>query len=189
MKIRTFCSSIGVAAIALATATLSTGCVSRPITNPAPSHVVSIVGSGKKLGVTQDPLTQLYQLGYASVFGGLLTVPVVSSIEGAGTNQLLVMHTPDVVARYEIGGKATFFGSAGSTYTVAVGSGACNTLLGGQSPPVNVGYWTNSAVGLSQTLPANSGSLPANTTTTSTGTNGVVTTVKSVVVNQGVPGF
>ena len=164
------------------------GCASRPVSNPAPSHVVSIVGSGKKLGITQDPLTQLYQLGYASVFGGLLTVPVTFGFDQAHTN-MLVIRTPNVVARYEIGGKATFFGSAGTTYTVAVGTEACNTLLGGQSPPMNLGYWTNSAVGLSQTLPANSGSLPANTTTTSTGTNGVVTTVKSVVVNQGVPGF
>lgn len=171
-----------------AASVLLAGCVSRPISNPAPSHVVSIIGSGKKLGVTQDPLTQMYQLGYASLFGGLLTVPVTVSYDPTHTNELN-MRTPNVVARYEIGSKATFFGSAGSTYTVAVGTEACNTLLGGQSPPMNLGYWTNSAIGLSQTLPANSGTLPSDTSTTTTSTNGVVTSVVSKIVNQSAPGF
>ena len=153
-------SLITVAAIA-AVGVMFTGCAATPLAQkPVTTHVVHIAGSGKKLGLVEDPVTGQYSLGYQSIFVGITTVPVTTAMN---TNGTVVFITPDAVASYEIAAKNGIFGSGGSTYTVAVGQSAVATLLGGQHPPVNLGYWTNSATSGTVSLPttANAAAQPA----------------------------
>jgi hypothetical protein len=133
-----------------AIAGLAAGCAATPLaTRPVTSHVVHIAGSGKKLGLVQDPVTGQYSLGYQSLFIGVTTVPITTAMDTNGTLRFI---EPDAVASYEIAGKGGYFGAAGSTYTVAVGPNAVQTLIGGQHLPINSQLWTNSSVNLA-TLP------------------------------------
>ena len=137
---------LGLFAIA---AVFMSGCAATPLaTKPVSTHVVHIAGSGKKLGLVQDPVTGQYSLGYQSIFVGVTTVPITTAMDTNGTIHFI---EPDAVASYEIAGKGGYFGSAGSTYTVAVGPNAVQTLLGGQHVPINGTYWTNQAA--NATLP------------------------------------
>ena len=130
-------------------AALLSACAATPLaTKPVSTHVVHIAGSGKKLGLVQDPVTGQYSLGYQSIFVGVTTVPITTAMDTNGTIHFI---EPDAVASYEIAGKGGYFGSAGSTYTVAVGPNAVQTLLGGQHVPINGTYWTNQAA--NATLP------------------------------------
>lgn len=124
---------------------LLSGCVASPLaTHPVTTHVVHIAGSGKKLGVVQDPVTGQYSLGYQSIFVGVTTVPITTAMDTNGVVQFI---EPDAVASYEVAGKNGIFGSAGSTYTVAVGQGAVQTMLGGQHVPINGQFYgTNNIV-------------------------------------------
>lgn len=155
----------GATAAGLAAA-LAAGCSSTTLaTRPVTTHVVQVVGSGKKLGLVQDPVTAQYSLGYQSILIGLMTVPITTAMDTNGAVKYLV---PDAVASYEIAGKAGFFGGAGSTYTVAVGPNAVGTLLGGQHPPINGALWTNLNINVTSLPLANS---PVPYTTISTGSN------------------
>jgi hypothetical protein len=132
-------------------AALAAGCAATPLaTKPVTSHVVHIAGSGKKLGLVQDPVTGQYSLGYQSLFIGVTTVPITTAMDTNGTLRFI---EPDAVASYEVAGKGGYFGAAGSTYTVAVGPNAVQTLIGGQHLPINSQLWTNSSLNLA-TLPA-----------------------------------
>jgi len=116
------------------------GCAATPLaTKPVTTHVVHIAGSGKKLGLVQDPVTGQYSMGYQSIFVGVTTVPVSISQD---TNGTITYIEPDVVASYEIAGKTGIFGSGGSTYTVAVGKQAVQTMLGGGHPPINTQFYS-----------------------------------------------
>jgi len=163
---------VGVAACVLATAILGTGCASN--TNLKTPHVYQASGKGIKLGVVQDPVTGQYSLGYQSIFAGAMVVPINVAV---GTNGEVSAVVPDAVMSYEISGKPTFFGSGGSTVTFAVGPNAVGTLLGGQHPPINAPYWTNSSTGVS-TLPINGAVTP--TVTSLVGTN---STTSPIVIN------
>lgn len=124
-----------IGAALMAAVTLLTGCQATNLaTHPVTTHVVHIAGSGKKLGIVQDPVTGQYSLGYQAIFIGVTTVPITTAQD---TNGAVHFIEPDAVASYEIAGKNGIFGSAGSTYTVAVGQNAVQTLLGGQHIPVN----------------------------------------------------
>ena len=155
---------------------LTTGCNTIPSTT---SRVIQGAGKGIKLGLVQDPVTSQYSLGYQSLYLGTMIVPIFAVQPTNGGP--VVVTTPDAVMSYEIGGKATFFGSASSTCTFAVGVNACQTLLGGQHPPVNLGWWTNSATGLSTTLPVAGAPVPTVTSTT-TGTNGASNSTQTPIV-------
>jgi hypothetical protein len=65
--------------------------------------------------------------------------------------------------------------------TFAVGQNAVNTLLGGQHIPINGSYWTNSATGLSQSLPISGTGQPLAVSTTTTGTNSISKAVPVVI--------
>jgi len=148
---------IGAAALLAAVVTLN-GCAVTPLASkPVTTHVVHVAGSGKKLGIVQDPVTGQYSLGYQSIFVGITTVPITTAQDTNGTIHFI---EPDAVASYEVSAKPGWFGSAGSTYTVAVGQNAVQTLLGGQHPPVNAQYWTNANINVT-TLPTVSNPLPA----------------------------
>jgi hypothetical protein len=139
-------ATMTIAALCLcASVVLFTGCAATPLaTKPVTTHVVHIAGSGKKLGIVQDPVTGQYSLGYQSIFVGVTTVPITTAMD---TNGVVHFIEPDAVASYEIAGKNGIFGSAGSTYTVAVGENAVQTILGGQHSPVNAGFYgTNNIV-------------------------------------------
>ena len=147
MKISTLLCLAAVAALALTQA----GCTATNLaTKPVSTHVVHIAGSGKKLGLVQDPVTGQYSLGYQSVFVGVTTIPITTAQDTNGTIRFI---EPDVVTSYEIAGKGGFFGSAGSTYTVAVGTQAVQTLLGGAHVPINGTYWTNQAANHTLAVP------------------------------------
>lgn len=161
---------IGVAACVLAAITLASGCASDP--NKHTSRVVGGAGKGYKIGIGENAVSQLYELGLQDVDMAAMVVPITEIISSNGVATVV---TPDAILSAEYGGKATFFGSGSSTYTIAVGVNACNTLLGGMHMPINSPYWTNSAVGLSQTLPAASP-----TTTSITNSNGTATTSSPV---------
>lgn len=164
--------TIGVAACVLATVILGTGCASN--TNLKTPHVFQASGKGIKLGIVQDPVTGQYSLGYQSIFAGAMVVPINVSVNTNGEVNAIV---PDAVMSYELSGKPTFFGSGGSTVTFAVGPNAVGTLLGGQHPPINSPYWTNSSTGVS-TLPVNGAVTP--TVTSIVGTN---STTSPTVIN------
>ena len=167
-------SSVTLAAVA---ATLVAGCASGLNTKTA--HVFQAGGKGIKCGVVQDPVTGQYSLGYQSLYLGTMMVPIFA-VESTNGGPVIVT-TPDAVMSYEVGGKGTFFGSGSSTCTFAVGSNAVQTLLGGQHVPINSPYWTNSAAGLSSSLPLNSTVTPTVTSTITT-TNGTSTTVQAPIV-------
>lgn len=131
---------------------LFTGCQATSLAaHPVTTHVVHIAGSGKKLGIVQDPVTGQYSLGYQSIFVGVTTVPITTAQD---TNGVVHFIEPDAVASYEIAGKNGIFGSAGSTYTVAVGQSAVQTLLGGQHLPVNGEFYsTNNVIPVQVSIP------------------------------------
>ena len=155
---------------------LMPGCASG--LNSKTAHVFQGAGKGLKLGVVQDPVTGQYSLGYQSLYLGTMLVPIfaVQSTNGGP----VVVTTPDAVMSYEVGGKGTFFGSASSTCTFAVGPNAVGSLLGGQHLPINSPYWTNSATGNS-TLPLN-GTVTPTVASTVTNTNGSSSTVQAPIV-------
>jgi hypothetical protein len=127
--------------VAIAAVALFTGCQATSLaTRPVSTHVVHIAGSGKKLGIVQDPVTGQYSLGYQSIFIGVTTVPITTAQDTNGTIHFI---EPDAVASYEIAARPGLFGTAGSTYTVAVGPNAVQTLLGGQHQPINGVLWVN----------------------------------------------
>lgn len=140
-------------------ALLMTGCQATSLAkNPVTTHVVHIAGSGKKLGVVQDPVTGQYSLGYQSIFVGITTVPITTAMD---TNGVVHFIEPDAVASYEISGKNGIFGSAGSTYTVAVGQNAVQTLLGGQHLPVNGGFYGTNNIVVQPVMPTATAPVPA----------------------------
>lgn len=104
------------------------------------AHVYHISGDGTSLGLTQNPTTQAYELGLKRVHTTLSIVPIVWQTNGTG-NILAVV--PDTVLSDEINGRSTIFGGAGGTITLAVGTNAVQTLLGGQHYPINQGSGTN----------------------------------------------
>ncbi len=176
-------STIGVAAFALATITLPTGCASNAsklLASPPPSHIVHLVVSGKKGSIGYDTMTGQAAIGYGSVYASLTTIPIYSSTDTNGQLRLLV---PPANISYEIAGKGIMFGSAGSTFTLATGDGVL-TQIGGEHQPINEGFYgTNNLMTYSQLTTATGASTPVGTKTTSvttgTGTNAVTTTTTS----------
>ena len=165
-------------ALLAAAALMFAGCaLNKNIKTP---HVVQGAGKVLQFGVVQDPVTGQYSLGYRSGFLGGMVVPVMAVVNPS--NGAVTFVTPDAVMSYELGGRGTFFGNAASTVTFATGPNATQTLLGGMHLPINSPYWTNSAAGLSQTLPLAGVLTPTvGTTTTTTGTNGTATTTSTTV--------
>ena len=131
-----------IASLLTVTVTL-TGCQTSIATRPVTTHVVQVVGTGKKLGIVEDPVTGMYSAGYQSIMVAITTVPVETAQD---TNGMIKFITPDAVASYEINGQSGLFGKAGSTYTVAVGPKAVDTLLGGMHLPVNENIVTGEVV-------------------------------------------
>jgi hypothetical protein len=165
------------AAAALAAGALAAaGCASN--LNLKTPHVYQASGKGIKFGVVQDPVTGQYSIGCQSLYAGGMLVPITVAV---GTNGQVNAVVPDAVMSYEIGGKGTFFGSAESTVTFAVGPNAVATVLGGQHAPINEPYWTNAASGLTSSLPLSSTVTPATASTTTQGTNSSATTTPIVI--------
>ena len=157
-------TSIGVALVAAVTIALGTGCANQ--LNGRTAHVFQASGKGIKFGIVQDPVTGQYSFGYQSIFAGAMVVPIMAVQDTNGGPVQIT--TPDAVMSYELGGKGTFFGSGDSTVTFAVGPNAVQTILGGQHPPINSPYWTNSASGLSTTLPTVGSPTPVAVSTSGT---------------------
>jgi|GEM_PF-2577986 len=127
-----------------AIATLFAGCSSTDLLkHPSTTHIVDAKLSVKKLGAVQDPVSGQYSLGYQSGFVGLTTIPITTAMDTNGTIHFIV---PDATISYEVGGKSGIFGSGGSTYTLAVGQNAVQTLLGGQHFPINGGFYSTNNV-------------------------------------------
>jgi hypothetical protein len=104
------------------------------------AHVYHLSGDGTSLGITQNPATQAYELGLKRVHTTMTIVPVIWSTNNVGG---LVAIVPDSVISDEINGRSTIFGGAGGTITVAVGSNAVQSILGGGHQPINAGSGTN----------------------------------------------
>jgi hypothetical protein len=163
------------AACGLAIITLALGCSTDP--NKKTVRVFQAAGSGRKVGLVQDPVTGQYSLGYQSVILAGMIVPITITTTSNG----VVATCPDAVMSYEVGAKPYFFGSAECTITCATGANAVQTLLGGQHVPINEPYWTNSATGLASSLPLNSTVTPTVTSTITT-TNGSVSATTPIVI-------
>lgn len=121
---------------AVSAAVLATGCAS----NPSKSHVVRAVATGTKFGVTQNPTTGVYELGIQRVQTELVTIPVYSCTNASGQ---IVLVTPDTVSRYEVNTHSAVFGNAALTSSLATGSNAVTTAVGGATPPINTATGTN----------------------------------------------
>lgn len=113
------------------------GCAS----NPDLSHIRRAVGTGTKVGITQNPGTGAYELGVSRVQIEYTSIPVVFSTNSANQLQAVI---PDVVSRYEVATHSAIFGNAGLTSTLATGTNAVNTAVGGSTPPINNGVGTGS---------------------------------------------
>ena len=114
---------------------LGAGCQS----SPSKSHVIRVVGTGTDFGINQNPVTGFYELGLKRVQTEVTTVPVIWT-NGA-------FYIPDVVERYEVNTHSSIFGNAALTSTMATGSNAVLTSLGGASQPINAN------TGVSNNLP------------------------------------
>jgi hypothetical protein len=130
---------------------LLAGCTTDP--NKHTARVIGGAGKVVKGGIGENPVTGLYELTVQDGDEAAMVVPITEVVSSNGAVNVII---PDAVLSAEYGGKATFFGSGSSTYTIAVGPNAVNSLLGGMHVPINSPYWTNSAVGLSQSLPLGS---------------------------------
>lgn len=126
-------------AFALLTCLGFSGCA----TSPSKSHIVHIAGVGTKGGIVQDPVTGMYSLGLQRVQADLLTIPIMFSTNKDGT---IVVILPDVVASYEVSSHSPIFGNVGATMTMATGTNAVWTVLGGQHQPINEGVGTGSNI-------------------------------------------
>ncbi len=104
------------------------------------AHVYTISGDGTSMGITQNPATQLYELGLKRIHTHLTIVPIVFQTNAAGTITAVI---PDTVVSDEINGRNSIFGGAGGTITVATGTNAVQTMLGGGHVPINEGSGTN----------------------------------------------
>lgn len=122
---------LALAAVALLMA-VGTGCA----TAPSSGHVIRAVATGTKLGVTQNPVTGAYELGFERIQTELITTPVLFTNGG--------YVSPDVVSGYEVSSHSAVFGNVGLTSTMAVGTNAVATMLGGQHTPINAGVGTGS---------------------------------------------
>ena len=169
-------TSIGVAACVLATATLLTGCAGQSLLqHPVTTHVVQISGKVINAGVVEDPVTGQNSLGYKT---GWLTVTTIPLTVYSDTNGAAHYAVPPVCLSFEVAGKGILFGSAGSTYTLATGDSAVNSMLGGNHLPVNNGFYGPNNM---MTYAAPGAVANPVATTTSTGTNGSVTTAPIVI--------
>lgn len=118
--------------VAVISVSILAGCA----TNPSKSHIVRGVGTGTSLGISQNPGTGLYELGFKRAQIEFVTIPVVF------TNGVFVV--PDVNSRYEVSTHSAVFGNAALTSTLATGTNAVNTAVGGTTPPINTGVGTGS---------------------------------------------
>lgn len=104
------------------------------------AHVYTISGDGTSVGITQNPATQAYELGLKRVHTHLSIIPIVFQTNSLGVISCVI---PDVVVSDEINGRNSIFGGAGGTITVATGTNAVQTILGGGHVPINEGTGTN----------------------------------------------
>lgn len=104
----------------------ATGCVGR---SPSSGHIVRIDAVGTKVGIGQNPATGVYELGIMRVQTELTTIPVFF------TNG--EYRVAPAVMSYEANAHSAVFGNAAVTSTIATGSNAVNSTLGGQHPPIN----------------------------------------------------
>lgn len=103
---------------------------------PSAGHVVKLIGKGTKGGITENPVTGSYEIALQRVQMELITIPLAYATNKDGGVYVVI---PDVVDRVEALGKNSVFGNAGDTWTLATGSNSVNTLVGGQTTPVNGG--------------------------------------------------
>jgi hypothetical protein len=110
--------------------------------SPSKSHVYMAAGTGTSLGINQNPATQAYELGAKRAQIGAVILPVWAN----PTNGTMMY--PETSFRYEIVAKSGVFGNAGMTWTFATGDKSVQTLLGGNSPPINQGMASNNPVNI-----------------------------------------
>jgi hypothetical protein len=104
------------------------------IPSPSKAHIVRVVSTGTKFGLTQNPNTGIYELGLQRVQVEMTTVPVF------WTNG--IFSAPDAVMRYEVNTHSSIFGNAALTSTLATGTNAVNSSVGGATPPINASTGT-----------------------------------------------
>lgn len=123
-------------ACACVAATALTGCKSTPDTT---SHIWQIGGTGTKAGIVQDPITGMYSVGLQRVQIVNTIIPCRVITNSAGEQKFI---TPDVNASYEVSGHNAIFGNVGLTETLATGTNAVATILGGNHQPINANVGT-----------------------------------------------
>lgn len=104
------------------------------------AHVWTASQDGTTVGVTENPTTQLYELGVKRVHSHVTMIPIIFETNNVGNIRAVI---PDVVVSDEINARSGIFGGAGGTITVATGTNAVGTLLGGGHVPINEGTGTN----------------------------------------------
>lgn len=124
-------SLVLVASAALAASLLS-GCAGLPHDT---AHVYRLDATGNKLAVSQNPVTGLYEVGWQRVQSEYTQVPVIWT---NGT-----FYIPTTLMRYEANAHSAVFGNAAVTATMATGTNAVETQLGGGYPPINSGTGTS----------------------------------------------
>jgi hypothetical protein len=152
------------------------GCASQTlIQHPVTTHVVQISGKVINAGIVEDPVTGQNSVGYKT---GWLTVTTIPLTVYSDTNGVAHYAVPPVCLSFEVAGKGILFGSAGSTYTLATGDSAVNSMLGGAHLPVNNGFYGPNNM---MTYAAPGAVANPVVATTSTGTNGATTTTPIVI--------
>ena len=127
-------SLLSIAALVTLTACQS----SRPVTS-----VFAVGGVATKIGIVQDPATGQYSLGAQRGQAVFARIPIVYSTNDVGGITAVV---PDTIISYEVNAHSGIWGNAQSTWTLATGTNAVQTLLGGQHLPINTATGTGSVI-------------------------------------------
>ena len=129
-----------------------TGCGTTQTANaPIKGKVIGGNVSLTKLGVTENLFTGAYELGTER---GQLTGAVVPMYYDPISR---TWSSPDFVMSYEAQARNGMFGSAGGTFTYAIGSNAVWTMLGGNHLPINFPLATAQAIGVTVPAPGGNG--------------------------------
>lgn len=111
--------------------------------NPSKSHVIHVGTVGTKAGISQNPITGVYELSLQRVQADLVSVPIMFTTNRNGD---VVVIIPSLVQSWEVNAHNAIFGNVSSTETMATGDNAVQTTLGGQHQPINAGVGTGSNI-------------------------------------------
>lgn len=105
------------------------------------AHVMNFTEDGTKVHIGQNAVTQMPELSVGREQADVTVIPIVFQTNAVSGQISAVV--PDVVMSYEFNGRNATFGGMSGTITVATGTNAVATILGGGHVPINAGTGTS----------------------------------------------